>query len=373
VTSNGRALAAAARIVLAALLFMAGCSSDEEPDETAVSTPLVEELPRRCRGFESDLSADAQISFIAGGRFFVTTAAGAEVQCIEKGIDPGRIAWGGEADRVLIDGPETTLFTEEAGATLDSDQQATSWSRPTGTSVISVSPSGHLLKQAAEKGKPVDISFLKRHDEAIYHPAGTHIATVGDNEFDVYGLYISNNEGKDDQLIAVGESAKRIYNLAFNHSGDFIYYAAEHPNRFDLHSLKIVKAEVGLDEPVESRLGTLYSGEEDVTNVVVSEFSEEPLIAFQTGCRTHVVAGNRESLIEGDLAERNTEPVGWLPDGTLVVLAYDNGCSGPGDLLEVNINEATSVLIANAVESAGIRAVLPPPPNPPDVDTGVVA
>jgi hypothetical protein len=352
----------------AMLLLGAGCSSDSQT--RANSTAAVDRLPKRCRGLESAIPA-AEVTFVSRGGLYATTPDGSTVRCIIDDVDAERIAWGGGADRVLADGAQTTLHTPDANVAMGEEQQATSWSRPTGTSAISVSPDGRLLKQSTEGADAADISFLERHDEAVYHPAGTHIATVGSDDGGTYGLFISNNEGRDEQLVAVGESAKRIYNLAFNHAGDTLYYAAEHNHRFDLHSLKVTKTEVGNSGTVDSRLGTLFSGPDDVTKIVVSEFSSDPLIAFQTHCRTRIISGDEESPLDGSLGDDNSEPVGWLSDGTLLVLAYDDGCEGPGQLFAVASGEPT--LVAEHVDAAASRAVLPPPPEPPDVDPGVVA
>jgi hypothetical protein len=355
------------RFVVVLALFGSACSSDSSREG---SNTTARRLPTRCHGLKR-ISEAAEVTFVSGDRLYAATAKGSRARCISDDVDGDRLAWGGEADRVLIDGDVTRLITPDVGASLSSEQQSTSWSRPTGTSVISVSPGGQLLKTGAAGGEPADISFLARHDEAAYHPAGTHIATVGEDRDGTYGLFISNNEGRDHQLVAVGESAKRIYNLAFNHQGDTLYYAAEHEDRFDLHSLRVTAQEVGDTGAVESRLGTLYSGPDDITRIVVSEFSAEPLLAFQTGCRVKMISGADESALPESLAQANAAPVGWLSDNTLLVLEYDSGCEGPGRLFAVTSDERT--LVAEKVDAAAPRAVLPPPPEPPDVDTGVVA
>jgi hypothetical protein len=355
---------------LVALLLVGGACSSESEEPGSDSSAAVTRLPKRCRGADRAPPA-ADVTFTTGGRLYAATADGRKLRCLVEDVEAERIAWGGEADRVLLDGDSTRLFTPDVGGLLSSDQQQTSWSRPTGTSLISVSPEGQLLKSSAGEDETADISFLVRHDEAVYHPAGTHIATVGEDADGTYGLFISNNEGRDDQLVAVGESARRIYNLAFDHEGDTLYYAAEHKDRFDLHSLRVTAEEVGDEGTVASRLGTLFSGPDEVTNVLVSEFSSEPLIAFQTHCRVRVVSGGADSPVEGDLGDANAEPVGWLSDGTLLVLAYDNGCAGSGRLFAVDSER--SMLVAESVDAAAPRVVLPPPPEPPDVDTEVVA
>jgi hypothetical protein len=290
-----------------------------------------------------------------------------KVRCLGDAPAVGDLAWGGEGDRVLIDAAQTHLRSKEFTALLGADQQASSWSRPTGTSVISVTGAGRLVKTPASgDGAPADISFLARHDEAVYHPSGTHIVSTGKGAGG-YGIYIANNEGGNQQQLAVSEAARRVYDLAMSHDGKTLFYAAEHRQRFDLHSLSLKELSKGAG--TTGRLRRLFTGDDEITDIHVSEFSTEPLIAFRSGCRAYVDSEEGETAILED--EGFSRPVGWLPDATLVVILSGNECDGPGDLYAYTNGGAT--LLVEDVDAAAIRAVLPPPPDPPVVSTEVVA
>jgi hypothetical protein len=81
------------------------------------------------------------------------------------------------------------------------------------------------------------------------------------------------------------------------------------------------------EHPVaDGRLKTLYSERRPVREIVVSELSRRPLVAYQKACVPNSTAahmGRETFTLGGTLAEVTTRPVGWLPDDRLVVLAYD--------------------------------------------------
>lgn len=65
----------------------------------------------------------------------------------------------------------------------------------------------------------------------------------------------------------------------------------------------------------------------------------------------------------------DNEPVGWLPDGRLVVAMFPAGCaSASGDLYLISWDdgEPSVELLVAGVEAAAVRAPLPDPPPPPN-------
>ncbi|MDQ4026664.1 MAG: hypothetical protein M3214_01235 [Actinomycetota bacterium] len=64
-------------------------------------------------------------------------------------------------------------------------------------------------------------------------------------------------------------------------------------------------------------------------------------------------------------------PSDGCPNDRLVVLAYDEGRTGTGDLYLWSPEGAE--LLVKGVRRAAVRAPLPPPPDPPTVATEVVA
>jgi hypothetical protein len=95
------------------------------------------------------------------------------------------------------------------------------------------------MKVDAFGEEPYDISFLADHDEVVYHPAGTHVATTGTDGDGTYGVWLATNLGEEPQLLAIGEDARRIFSLGFRHDGTTLYYAAEHDDRYDVHALRL--------------------------------------------------------------------------------------------------------------------------------------
>jgi hypothetical protein len=145
--------------------------------------------------------------------------------------------WNGPADKVIVPDGRVVAST---GAADVARGQATSitWSYPTGTTVLEVDAGGRLLLIPAGGGDPLDISFLARHDAAVYHPAGTHVVSSDLARDGTYGVWVATNRGSNPQLLARGETANSISNLVFtaNHQ---LLFVADHGDRKDLHQLDL--------------------------------------------------------------------------------------------------------------------------------------
>lgn len=243
---------------------------------------------------------------------------------------------------------------------------------PKGTSVVYVTGDGRLMKRSSFGGPATDISFLERHDDVTYHPAGEHIATTGVAEDGSYGLYLATNVGGEERLLARGEEARFITDLVFSHSGLSLYYSARHgPRDRHLHRLNMGR-DATLDTLDNSEFGFYFA---------VSEVEEIPPYGWSSigDCaagepdRLHVRGESIE--LPSELKRTSLRPVGWLPGRKLVVTSSPVSCSvaAPQDIYVLS-HAAQPVLIAREVGlTAAVRTVLPPPPPPPGEEQEVVA
>jgi hypothetical protein len=249
-------------------------------------------------------------------------------------------------------------------------------SRPRGLSALFISADQRRLYKMPSNGGPIeDISFLKRHDEAVYHPAGEHIAVVGEDGDGTYGIFLATNLGTDPQLLVVGEDAKRIYSLSFSPAG-FLYYAAEHDDHNDVHGVSLVPS--GEGDVDTSPLQTYYSSPDTITKVVSSPFRDDGKLAIQIGsegdsCPSKTILQRRRRTIaqlDVDPAT-STDPIGWLPNGRLVFATLGDDC----DLIEGVHTFGTdgSSLLVEGAYAVAVRGVYPSAPDPPNVLPEVVA
>jgi hypothetical protein len=311
-----------------------------------------------------------QVTFVLGSELYVARRSGSVARCVLEVPKPLDLDWGPQGDRVSFG--DLRRYEGDGVVSLDDLAESVSWSRPTGRAIVYVTE-GRLLKVDAFGDQPVDISFLADHDEVVYHPAGTHIAVTGTAREGTYGLWLATNVGKDHQLLAIGEDARRIFSLSFAHDGTTMYYAAEHDDHYDVHSLRLaLQDEEGATRDAE--LGTLDSAPTEMGDVVVSEFTSE-MVAYTVGScdegKTTRVWDGDVTELGGELEGLSTEPVGWLPNGELLVLARQSGCEGDGTLYAWGDGGATSLV--PGVSAAGVRAILPPPPDPPASEQQAVA
>jgi hypothetical protein len=364
----------ASAIICCALLAGGGTSGDGDsiarPPSPSPTPSAAEELElgTACVGLR-DLRSP-QLSFVTGDELFVARRSASTARCVLDVPGTADVEWGPEGDRLHF--RDLRRYDGEQIVTVEDEAQSIAWSRPTGTSLVYVSD-GRLMKVDAFGEEPAEISFLANHDEVVYHPAGTHVAVTGTADDGTYGVWLATNVGEDAQLLAIGEDARRIFSMSFAHDGTTLYYAAEHDDRYDVHSLRLaLQDEAGAIRDAE--LGTLDTTSSEMGNVIASEFDDDSVAYTVGSCddgkRTRVWAGSVTEL-GGELARFSTEPVGWLPNGDLLVLARASGCEGEGTLYAWR-NDDTTALAAN-VSAAGVRAALPPPPDPPSTEQHVIA
>ncbi len=321
-----------AGVVAATLLVMgltSGCTADRHPS-TAASGSATTTTGREvvaappCEGLGTPEAAGA-VTFVDGGRLLSVTPS-SPPRCLLDGIGSGpALRWNGPADKLIL--PDGRVLTSGWPADVARGRPSSlTWSYPTGTAVLEVDQDGHLLRIPSRGGDPLDITFLAHHDAAIYHPAGTHVVSSGRSREGNYGLWVATNRGGDVRLLARGETANAISNLVFtvNHQ---LLFVADHGDHKDLHQLELTN----------ERLVTVTKiPASDCFTSVVASRSPGGGVAWASGrcgggpvTATAVRTGSLLPLTGTEMAA--ADPVGFLPDGTLVgrsdrgILTFSNG------------------------------------------------
>jgi hypothetical protein len=365
-------------LVIGVLLTFQACSPSTEP-ATKTSSQKDDESAAPCT-WSGVAPSQADLTYVLGSRLFAISSSGTGPTCLLGSVpnSGSQLSWGPRAERILF-GPDRAVLPSGKEIAPYETGTAAAWSRPEGKSILGVTPSGRLLKRRTIEPEAIDISFLKRHDEAIYHSAGRHIIAVGVDDRGSYGIFLATNEGKDVRQLAVTEQARRVYSLVIGPTGGSIFYAADHDSYSEVHSLEI-------EFP---GLQTLYKTDAKVLRITDLNDRHPGALAIQTGSCTEgtrvVVAHLRSEQVDqvaGLPKAASVEPVGWLPGDELALLVRDRGCLGKGDLYVSrpqttspntegeNIQYvAKSRLLVRDVEAAAVRAVAPPPPAPPRSST----
>ena len=350
--------------------------STAEPSETPTPVETVDPTAR-CEGLGRSPRV-GQITLFENNQLRAFTPKGAGPTCLvlsDGALRMGNVnppLWNATGDWVIVDdralsrdGSITTRLTEKR-------LEVPIWSRPTGSSVMWLTGDGRLMKRSSLGGKAADISFLARHDDVTYHPAGTHIATSGlENDGD-YGLFLATNLGTDSTLIARGEAARFISHLQFTEDGRSLLYDARHaPRNWHLHRLSIGK------DPV---LETLDKGTGPY-EYVVSPFNPFEVAWFESGdCAagepgTFTREYRRKFQIPRSFQEQNIHPVGWATPRKLVVRVATTGCgtAQPGDVYVLSESRAPVLIDRENYGNVSIRVRMPSPPPPPGEEQEVVA
>jgi hypothetical protein len=367
------------------IVVMSGCTPEEKDDVATPSqrpgdaTPLIASLPDDCAGI-GRTPGRGEVTFIHEGRLYGASSTGRNVRCLGRVSEGTQPAWGGSGDRffVALSGSRSRVLFRDRDVTLTPGVMQPlpyGLSRPRGLSTLFASANRrHLYKMPTQGGPLEEISFLKRHDEAVYHPAGEHIAVVGEAHDGTYGIFLATNLGTEPQLLVVGEDAKRIYSLSFAQSG-FLYYAAEHEDHHDVHGVSLFPA--GEGDVGTSKLRTYFSTPDTITKVVSSPFVNDGKLAIQVAsgeddCPSQIVLYSRRDKAEGFpfSGDISTAPVGWLPNGDLAFVTLDEECDTK-DLYA--FHGFDSSLLVEGADAVAVRGILPPAPGPPTRFTEVVA
>ena len=320
----------------------------------------------------------AEISMVKDDKLYVAGPDGSGLRCVahlgELSADsPGepRVVWGPAADRLFVSG---TVWNEPEPVALDSvDTASAEWTRPTGTSVISITDGGDtLVKSPIGGGTMLDVSFLVRHDDVVYYPSGTHVAVVGENARGEYGIFLATNRGADARQMVITEMAE-LSSPAFDHFGLSLFWIARVDGVSHVHEIFARDDEEVVQVDLEGSI--ILESERELSDLLVAPWVDgSPLIALTegqcgdaSGIRTLTQDWNP---MPEEFQQFDNTPIGWLPDTHLVVAAYPGGCaSGSTDVYVVswdNVGKPVAELFAAGVEGAAVRSPLPDPPPPPD-------
>lgn len=259
---------------------------------------------------------------------------------------------------------------------LPGDNRYETWSRPSGTSVIYVTHDfKRLLKEDVSTGEVTEVSFLAQHLDVAYHPAGTHIAVAGETRGGRAGLYLATNEGTEVQEIVRGHKADQMGELGFSHDGGRLYFQATHGKRIDLHSVRIGTGRERADTEhtlVADAVDTIFSGDK-AAYYAISPFGRRRRMLYGPCVpgEARVQVAGRETKLDPALGA--VDPIGWMPDDSVVFIAFQGRCDdfGEGDLYSWKDGHTT--LLVENVDGAAVRARLPKAPDPPSAAQAVVA
>ena len=354
-----------ASVALAAMVVLAGCSGTSK--HVSASKGTTSTGPPRtlstaggstpCAGLGAADPAGT-VTYVEGGRLYSVSGGGGTPACLDDAVGSGAAPrWNGDGDKVIL--PDGRVDRGQGPVSVTTGNPLNlSWSYPHGTAVLQVDQSGRLSWVPSGGGPPLDITFLARHDAAIYHPAGTHVVSSGLSKEGTYGLWVATNRGADVRMIVRSETAKSIGQLAWttNHQ---LLFVADHGDHKDLHQFNLA---------TEKLVTVAQIPADQCFRTVVASRSPGGGVAWSTGAcdgsgassTTAVRTGAFLALAGTDMA--SAQPIGFLPDGTLI------GRAAAG-LLAFRAG-AVSVLHAGN-DPAALR--VPEPPSPPIELAGIPA
>jgi hypothetical protein len=357
------------------LLVAAACGSDSNDDAasrttttTSASTPTSRAtsttIPSALVSTSDDCpgigvpSDDADITWIKDGGLWSMPSGGGERRCLLRATYPN-LEWGGAADRVRV-GSKVVV----GGTIRDLAGDLIGFSRPTGKAMLA-RENGTLEKLSLEDAPTLSLEPFFNDDidqqhDVLYHPAGTAIVAVmprGERP----GLLMATNLGEDPRWLVDNETADELQIGAFTETGALVF-AADHGDHHDLHRLDLQTNELTTVLESEVGFGRIAASAYDEGNLAASERvgGPEPLGRMWVQRDGEVVDVSSTAVAHG-------APLGWLPDGSLLVAVYEDDvdCCDvfPFDLYV--LRGTTATLLERQVDSAAVRAVLPPPPPPP--------
>jgi hypothetical protein len=309
------------------------------------------------------------VSFVAGVRVFTVSATGAGAECVGELVQAEPIQWSPSGDSYMVDGFDSVQIVSADRARsitgLGSQPRPQGFSRPGGANVLFISSDGTTLsKVPIQGGPPVDISFLRRHDEATYHPSGAQIAVVGEDRAGRYGVWLATSDGKEPHLVVPVSTQDEFYGLAYSYDGSLLFYVDDEHDHWELSSLDLSEKNprptklLAVDSPISA----------PVTSLLASDTVAYRQGDCETGLQTYVedAKGTRQV----GPSEQDTQPIGWMPDGTLVVAASDDLCDVSRTLDLYVVHEDKHSLLVRDVAEAAVRIAYPPPPAPPATSAG---
>lgn len=314
-------------------------------------------LTAECRGI-GPAPKEWELTWVEKSDLRAVDADGTSRECLVAGVDARSLAWSGDGTRVLA-ASQHYVLEDGVHRVGENNERLLGWSRPAGRALLGRSAQGDVVKEVLDDDTRITLPFMIGTREVQYHPAGTAIVGVTDLG-DRPNILMMSNLGTGERWLVDNESAHELHDLAFDRAGALLF-VADHDEGHHLHRLDLATNE----------LTTLFEKppDVDVGPVVASQFDVGGIAAGLGGCQpTWVQIGGKDVEITTAAAARGT-PLGWLPDGRLVVRNPDDRCGdAPGDLYIVD-GSGVATRVAHGVAAAAIRAAVPPPPPaPPHID-----
>ena len=356
-------------VALLGVVVLAGaCSSEPKPTPEPLAVDEVTGLPDTCTSAGA-LPPGGQVSFVKENRVYVVSPTGAGTRCVITVTRPEPIQWGPVGDRFLVAAfDHVDVYSDRKPVTIGGPgghARLQGWSRPTGKNVVFISSDGRkLVKSPFEGGDAIDISFLSRHDEVAYHPSGAQIAVIGQTRDGRYGIFLATNEGKKATEVVPVSNEDSFYGVTYSHDGNTLYYIADLHDSWEMRSLDLSGVLGG------SRPETLFSAPTPVTTALVSPLTGTVYAYRQGNCESGF-----QSYVRDDRGARrvgaglgDTQPVGWLSDGTLVLAASRDLCDLAATRDLYVVHGGRQAVLVRGVDQAAVRTAAPPPgPVPQEI------
>ena len=300
-----------------------------------------------------------EITFVESDKLFTTDSLGRSSHCLLdlRNNAVTSLSWSPSGARLLLDGD---VVADANGVRVsgflptNSDVQ---WSGPNGTSLLASTAAGRLVKRNSTTSARTDVTFLDRHDSSAYHPAGKAIISLGSG-FDAntaektVGVWLADNGGRGSRLLVRDESAAAIGEPRFDSSGAKLYFLAAHAGGTShVHVYDIEGGTLEVAYQAKSAFDRLVTSgvDEDTWAVRVGDCSAKASVVAAFGSEPL-------PLNQPELNGQAVEPVGWLANRVLLVIARPQGCTGPGSLWRIS-DVGLGVKIADNVSAAAPRTV----------------
>lgn len=276
-----------------------------------------------------------------------------------------RVQWSPDGTRALIDGDRVLDAAGIRASGFRRDNPDVEWSGPSGSSLLAATADGLLVRRSDRGTDRVDLSFLDRHDGSTTHPAGGAIVTVGLGSAPgapaIPGVWLAKASGASPRLLVRREAATDIGEPAFDASGVVLYFLTRQSDGTSVvqayDTAATALSEVLLTGSVLSaltisalsdgawavRTGDCASGPTGVTAVFGSPGGPGQPGSFEDLGRRPMLRG------------QSLEPVGWLSERRLLVLARP-ACGEPGTLWQLG-GDGSTVPLAAGVDGASARSV----------------
>jgi len=292
--------------------------------------------------------------------------------------DPGPFVWGPRADRVVLGGLEVRGVGSSASRPLGALQPSdVSWSRPTGSAIVFLDPTGRSLEKASVGGTTitnitpnssqvgfpfptVDVTF----QDVTYHPSGGALGFVL-TDADGSSIWMSRSTGAEPNRLIWSNEGTVFGPIAFGADGNALFYGVQLKDGTRMLSeADIRKAGVTTG---------LWKGKENILRLLPSPDERAAALEVGSGCgdRTATLStldmSSGRALLPGATAP--TTVIGWVDGSTILV--GEGGCDAPLNLWLVGVSPGTTPqLVAAGVDRGAVRVPDPTPVPPlPDFRT----